>query len=139
MKVPLYFCAPMALAAGLLPSAVKAGSFVSISIQAFLLARLLTAVRSSMLPAVLAGGALKITTNVNSLQGSYIIDDLDAGGPVNSFTATFKARVGGGTHPPADGWSFCFATDLPLGSWSEEGAGTGLFHCLRHLRERGCG
>ena len=49
-----------------------------------------------------------------------------AGSPVNGFTANFKARVGGGSSPPADGWSFCFASDLPDGPWSEEGAGLGL-------------
>lgn len=72
------------------------------------------------------GGALKIVKNVNSLQGSFLIDDLDGGAPVNSFNATFKLRAGGGTSPPADGWSFCLGADLPDGSWGEEGAGGGL-------------
>ena len=72
------------------------------------------------------GGALKVVKNVNGLQGSFLIDDLDGGAPVNSFNATFKLRAGGGTSPPADGWSFCLGTDLPDASWGEEGAGGGL-------------
>jgi hypothetical protein len=72
------------------------------------------------------GGALKLVKNVNGQQGSFVIDDLDGGAPINSFNATFKARVGGGTTPPADGWSVCLAADLPDGAWSEEGVGTGL-------------
>ncbi len=72
------------------------------------------------------GGALKLVKNINGQQGSWVIEDLDAGSPVNSFNATFKARVGGGTTPPADGWSFCFASDLPNGPWGEEGVGSGL-------------
>ena len=73
-----------------------------------------------------AGGALKLVKNVNGLQGSYVINDLDSGSPVNSMNATFKLRAGGGTSPPADGWSFCLGADLPDAGWSEEGAGTGL-------------
>ena len=73
-----------------------------------------------------AGGALKLTKNVNGLQGSFVIEDLDGGSPVNSFNATFKLRAGGGTSPPADGWSFCLGADLPDGGWGEEGIGTGL-------------
>jgi hypothetical protein len=74
-----------------------------------------------------AGGALKLVKNVNGLQGSFLIQDLDGGAPVNSVNATFKARVGGGTSPPADGWSFCVGNDLPETAWGEEGpATTGL-------------
>lgn len=73
-----------------------------------------------------AGGALKLVKNSNSLQGGFVIEDLDGGAEVNSVNATFKARVGGGTIPPADGWSFCVANDLPTTGWSEEGIGTGL-------------
>src|SRR5262245_61317191 len=71
-------------------------------------------------------GVLKLTKNINSQQGSIVINDLDAGAAVSGFTAALKVRVGGGTSTPADGFSFCWATDLPDGAWSEEGIGTGI-------------
>lgn len=73
-------------------------------------------------------GVLKLTTAENSLAGGLIIDDVDAGAPVYGFTAQFDALVGGGTVPPADGFSFSFtptATD-PLAGNLEEGLGTGV-------------
>jgi hypothetical protein len=70
------------------------------------------------------GGALKIVKNVNSQQGGFMIEDLDGGGPINGFEANFKMRAGGGTTPPADGWSFCLGNDLPDSAWSEEGPTT---------------
>ena len=70
-------------------------------------------------------GVLALTTNANSLTAGFVItNDLDAGTPVVSFTATFKAFIGGGN--AADGFSFNFAPDLPFGTINEEGAGTGL-------------
>jgi len=75
-------------------------------------------------------GALKLTQAVNSQNGVFYVDPLDPGQAVQSFTATFKALVGGGTgNMPADGFSFNFADDLPAGDLftrGEEGAGTGL-------------
>src|ERR1051325_4175387 len=42
-------------------------------------------------------GVLALTTNANSLTAGFVItNDLDAGTPVVSFTATFKAFIGGG-------------------------------------------
>ncbi len=73
-----------------------------------------------------SGGAMKLVTNVNGMLGAWIIEDLDGGEPVNSLNATFKVRAGGGTSPPADGWSFSFANDLADGGISEEGLGNGL-------------
>src|SRR3954451_22643633 len=70
-------------------------------------------------------GCLKLTTAANNQNGGFVItDDLDAGQPVIAFTASFKALVGGGS--AADGFSFNFASDLPFGTITEEGAGTGL-------------
>jgi hypothetical protein len=70
-------------------------------------------------------GVLALTTNGASLTAGFVItNDIDAGAPVVSFTATFKAFIGGGS--AADGFSFNFAPDLPFGIISEEGAGTGL-------------
>ncbi len=78
-------------------------------------------------PGGFAGGALKLTKTENSQVGSFVITDLDGGQPVNAFTATFKARIGGSIGAPADGWSFVFAPETDLGSaWGQEGTGTGL-------------
>ena len=71
-------------------------------------------------------GVLKLTKNLAGQQGSFIVPDFDAGVPVVAFTARFKVLVGGGTQPPADGFSFCWAPDLPDAAFGEEGAGTGL-------------
>ena len=38
-------------------------------------------------------GCLKLTKAANSLQGSMIINDLDAGQAINGFTANFKLRI----------------------------------------------
>ncbi|MBL9169439.1 MAG: hypothetical protein JNN07_16990 [Verrucomicrobiales bacterium] len=72
------------------------------------------------------GGVLKLTQAVNSQTGSFVVDDLDPGsaGGLNSFTADFKMRVGGGTATPADGFSFSVGSDLPAAAWSEEGPTT---------------
>ncbi|PWU16295.1 MAG: hypothetical protein C5B50_13860 [Verrucomicrobia bacterium] len=72
-------------------------------------------------------GYLQLTPLALSQQGAFVItNDLDAGAPVVSFVARFKAfdfSSGQG----ADGWSFNFATDVPFANTiSEEGAGTGL-------------
>src|SRR5436309_969510 len=68
-------------------------------------------------------GVLKLTTADNSQQGSFLIDDLDAGAVVSGFTATFKLLIGGGNG--ADGFSFNFANDLG-DVFGEEGSGSGL-------------
>ncbi len=71
-------------------------------------------------------GVLKITQAINAQNGSFVIDDLDPGAPqgLNSFTAAFKLRVGGGTSTPADGFSFAVGNDLPADGWGEEGPTT---------------
>lgn len=71
-------------------------------------------------------GVLKLTTAVNSQVGSFIINDLSPGANVDTLTVLFKARVGEGSVPPADGLSFVWASDLADGSFGEEGAGSGL-------------
>lgn len=71
-------------------------------------------------------GCLKLTKAVNGVTGSMVIGDLDSGAAVKAFEATFMLRVGGGTSPPADGMSFCFANNLPDGTFGEGGAGSGL-------------
>jgi PA14 domain/Bacterial Ig-like domain len=70
-------------------------------------------------------GYVLLTPNLQSQIGGFVItSDLDAGTPVYGFVATFKAYIGDGT--AADGISFNFASDLPLGTISQEGAGSGL-------------
>ncbi|MDQ6630777.1 MAG: PA14 domain-containing protein [Verrucomicrobiota bacterium] len=69
-------------------------------------------------------GVLKLTTAVGGQVGSFVINDLDAGQPIQSFVATFKVLIGGGS--AADGFSFNFANDLPDAAFGETGAGTGL-------------
>jgi hypothetical protein len=72
-------------------------------------------------------GALKLTTAYNyGAVGYLLIDDLDGGAPVTSFSAMFRLLIGNGEG--ADGFSFNFASDLPNGLFTEaeEGTGTGL-------------
>ena len=70
-------------------------------------------------------GCFKITKAVNGQSGSIVVDDLDGGGEVNSVTATWKMRMGGGTTPPADGVAFCVANGIG-GTFGPEGTGSGL-------------
>src|ERR1051326_5354753 len=41
-------------------------------------------------------GCLKLTKAINGQNGSFILDDLDAGSPIYGFDVTFKLRIGGG-------------------------------------------
>lgn len=70
-------------------------------------------------------GCFKITKALNSQSGSIVVDDLDNGEEVNSVTATWKMRMGGGTTPPADGVAFCVAPGIS-GTFGPEGTGIGL-------------
>ncbi len=70
-------------------------------------------------------GCLLLTSNLMSQTAGFVItNDLDAGNPVYGFVARFKAFIGGGSG--ADGFSFNYANDLPLGAITEDGAGSGL-------------
>jgi hypothetical protein len=71
-------------------------------------------------------GFLELTPAIGSQSAGFILNDLDAGVPVVSFTASYKCLIGGGGYNGADGMSFNFAPDLPAGTISQEGAGTGL-------------
>lgn len=68
-------------------------------------------------------GVLHLTDAAGNQQGTFL---WSAGRPLGGFRAAFKALVGDSTTPnPADGFSFCFGSDLsPL--FGEEGSGTGL-------------
>lgn len=72
-------------------------------------------------------GCLKLTKNINSQQGSFILDDLDAGNPIYGFDVTFKMRIGGGTGTPADGFSLSVGPSLTdTSNFGEGGSGGGL-------------
>ena len=81
-------------------------------------------------------GYLQLTTVGPGGNAAVLLNDLDSGTPVVSFTAQFKILLGNNTGYPADGMSFNFAPDLPAGTYpqtpygsttlgAEEGAGTG--------------
>jgi hypothetical protein len=88
--------------------------------------------------AYVGGGILHVTDNLNGQAGSYILKDLTAGVPATAFTATFNLRIGNGTGEPADGFSFNFASDLPIGATgprpAEDGMGTGFSFCVDNYR-----
>src|SRR5262249_48781874 len=82
--------------------------------------------------AVIEDGILKLT-DLNDLNdgtgglprhGSYILPDFNSGAIIGSFNAKFKARVGGGTERPAQGFSFVLANDLATDLPFREGGGT---------------
>ena len=75
-------------------------------------------------PAV-TNGMLQLTYAYEQHQvGSMVIDDLDAGQQIGSFTANFKLLMGGGTG--GNGVSFNFAPDLADAAFGQLGSGTGL-------------
>ena len=84
--------------------------------------------------AQIEGGVLKLTdlqdlidgTATLPLNGSYILPAIDSGPRVAAFTATFTARIGGGTEQAAQGFSFVLADDLPTDGTTtfREGGGT---------------
>lgn len=82
-------------------------------------------------PAI-ANGVLAITYAEGSLNGTVILDDLDAGQAISGFTMNFKVRIGGGTSDPADGISIYFGSDLQGTAFGEEGpdGGQGLVVCF---------
>ncbi|MCX8107338.1 MAG: Ig-like domain-containing protein, partial [Verrucomicrobiae bacterium] len=80
--------------------------------------------------AVIENGRLVLTYAQNSQQGTMILDDLDGGMPIESFTAKFKLKLGPGSGNPADGFSFCFGPDIfSFSNFGEEGVGNGLIIC----------
>jgi hypothetical protein len=70
-------------------------------------------------------GYLALTYAENSEQGTIVLDELDPGATIASFTANFKVRIGGGSSTPADGIAFFFGSDLDImGTFGEEGPTT---------------
>jgi hypothetical protein len=71
-------------------------------------------------------GALHLTDAVNSQGGSIVVTNLDTGA-VSGFTLHARVLVGGGSTPPADGFSVVWGTDVPTDTaFGEDGAGNGL-------------
>jgi hypothetical protein len=80
---------------------------------------------------VVENGHLVLTYNETGEIGTIVLDDLDGGQPIESFTAKFKLRIGPGSGNPADGTSFCFGPDInSTSNFSEEGTGTGIIVCF---------
>ena len=73
-------------------------------------------------------GVLRLVDALNDAAGAFVVAPLIGGAEIGTFTATFDIRVGGGTAPPADGFSFDFAPDLPevTSTAAEDGAGSGI-------------
>src|SRR5207249_11336644 len=71
-------------------------------------------------------GGLRLTPPVGTSQGGFSVPDLVNGAAVTNFVVTFKLFIGQGSGNPADGVSFNFGIDLPAGSTSEEGTGSGI-------------
>lgn len=88
--------------------------------------------------AYIAGGFLHLTENANGHAGSYILSELTPASAVDSFTATFRLRIGNATAEPADGFSLNFANDIPIGATTpaaaENGGGTGFSFCVDNYR-----
>jgi len=73
--------------------------------------------------AVLDGGSVRLTENVNEQMGSLLIEDLLPGQKTASFSATFDLQTGPGPLPHADGVSFYFGPqpDEPFGEEGTDG------------------
>ncbi|HXG47956.1 MAG TPA: Ig-like domain-containing protein, partial [Methylomirabilota bacterium] len=87
--------------------------------------------------AIVEGGYLKLTRNINSSGGIFYIDDFSAGGPIYGFNAQFDAFLFGSTCcnagvNPADGFSFnlvpagSVVANPAYGQPAEEGLNEGL-------------
>lgn len=114
------------VAAAVLPTiVVTAGSFTSDFSDPWQLGYTLNGT------AYVEEGHCALTYAQNSQQGTIILDDLDGGWPIESFTAKFKLKIGPGSGNPADGVSFCFGPDVTsYSNFGEEGTGNGLIICF---------
>jgi hypothetical protein len=73
---------------------------------------------------------MKLTTAAAGQTGAWIVQNFDNGAAASSFTIHFRVLAGGGSTPPADGFSVNFANDISPISTGEEGSGTGLSICF---------
>ena len=80
---------------------------------------------------VIENGHLVLTYNENGQQGSFVLDDLDGGSAIESFTAAFKLQIGPGSGNAADGFSFSFGPEITsTTNTGEEGAGNFINVCF---------
>ena len=83
-------------------------------------------------------GYIRLTPGIASQNGSLILDELTPGRRVSAFRADFKLRIAEGSGEPADGFSFNFAPDLPIGVAAgrpaEDGQGNGFSFCVDNYR-----
>ncbi|MHC1767937.1 MAG: PA14 domain-containing protein [Verrucomicrobiia bacterium] len=80
---------------------------------------------------VIENGHLVLTYNENSEQGTIVLDDLDGGNAIDSFTMRFKLQMGPGSGSPADGLAVSFGADVdPAANFGEEGTGNGISVCF---------
>ena len=77
-------------------------------------------------------GFVQLTDAANGQSGALLINDLNAGASISSIFASFDLRMGSGTTPPADGFSFNWGQEMTAGARpeSEEGTGNGLRLCF---------
>ena len=77
-------------------------------------------------------GFVQLTDAANGQSGALLINDLNAGASISSIFASFDLRMGSGTTPPADGFSFNWGQEMTAGAIpeSEEGTGNGLRLCF---------
>ena len=63
-------------------------------------------------PLVTNNQLILIYNEVSLPQSSIVINDLDGGAAIDSFTANFQMQIGPGSNPPADGVAFAFGPDI---------------------------
>jgi hypothetical protein len=72
---------------------------------------------------VVTNSVLLLLSNEISLgPNSFVLNDLDSGAAIDSFTATIELQIGPGTSTPADGIAFAFGSDITsTTAFNEEG------------------
>jgi len=86
-------------------------------------------------PVIISNPArLQLTTNQNTLSGSFSPIDFDGGAQIEAFTAKFKLQFGPGSANAADGAAFSFGPDINQFSttYNEVGAGGTAFAVSFH-------
>ncbi len=91
---------------------------------------------------IIQNGELVLVYNESGLGPiSMVLNDLDAGKAIDSFTANFQLQLGPGTGPPADGFSFAFGPDIASYTTATEegprGMTSGITRGIRYVSEFG--
>ena len=69
---------------------------------------------------------MKLTLAENGQSGAWLFPTPDGVESITDFVATWSMRVGGGTAVPADGFGFALGSDIPDGTFGQEGVGMGI-------------